>query len=173
MENQKEEEKKKNHKGLLILLNVILIVLVCACGVLIYLLLDDDPQVGGVGLVVDKNAGEFVAPETESQSQKGVSIPGWGTITMPANTKDITVDFYNPDANEGLYYLTFELSLAGGEVLYTSDLVEPGKHIQNITLSKGLAPGEYEAVIHVQPYKMNEEKTPTNNADMKTKLVVK
>ena len=29
-----------------------------------------------------------------------------------------------------------------------------------------------EAVIHVQPYRMDEAKTPTNNADMKTELIV-
>ena len=173
MENQQTEAKKGKNRGLYIVLILILIALIGVCVLLFQLLGQEDTNTGGVGLTVDKDAGEFVAPETESSNQKGVSIPGWGTITIPANTTDITVDFFNPEANADLYYLTFELALSDGEVLYTSGLVEPGKHIQKITLSRGLEAGEYDAVIHVQPYKMDEDKTPTNNADMKTTLVVK
>ncbi len=133
---------------------------------------------GGVGLVVDPNAGEYVAPEIEEVPMQGVAIPGWSTITIPANTKEVTVDFMNPIENKDLYYLTFELRLIdnskiGYEVLYKSGLVEPGLHIQKINLSKGLAVGEYEAIVHVQPYRMDVNQTPTNNADMKTKLIVK
>ena len=133
---------------------------------------------GGVGLVVDSNAGEYVEPEKESTPTQGVAIPGWSTIVIPANTKDVTVDFMNPIENKDLYYLTFELRLlnnsdVGYEVLYKSGLVEPGLHIQKISLSRSLNVGEYDAIVHVQPYRMNNEKTPTNNADMKTKLVVK
>ena len=119
-----------------------------------------------------------MAPEVESVPTQGVAIPGWSTITIPANSTEVTVDFMNPIENKDLYYLTFELRLKdnskeGYEVLYKSGLVEPGLHIQKINLSKGLPTGEYDAVVHVQPYRMNEEKTPTNNADMKTKLIVK
>ena len=133
---------------------------------------------GGSELVVDPNAGEYVEPEKEGPT-KGVAIPGWGTITIPANKAEgIVVDFYNPASNEGLYYLTFELRLPndspeGYEVLYKSGLVEPDKHIQKINLNHGLAEGTYDAIIHVQPYRMDENKTPTNNADMKTTIVVK
>ena len=95
---------------------------------------------------------------------------------MPSGTTEITsVDFYNPDENAGLYYLTFELRLPtddGGYIsLYQSDAVPPGKHIQSITLSQPLSTGTYSAMIHVQPYRMSDE-TPTNNANMKTTLVV-
>ena len=133
---------------------------------------------GGVGLQVDPNAGEYVEPEKEETPSRGVAIPGWGSITIPANTKTVQVKFDNPDANKDAYYLTFELRLAnssekGYEVLYKSQLVPPGQCIQNIELSRALVAGEYDAVVHVQPYKMDEAKTPTNNADMKTKLIVK
>lgn len=133
---------------------------------------------GGVGLEIDPNAGEYVEPEREETPSKGVAIPGWGSITIPANQKEVTVDFMNPDANKDLYYLTFELRLLdnsekGYESLYKSGLVTPGLHIQKIELSRVLQAGEYDAVVHVQPYKMDEDRTPTNNADMKTKLIVK
>lgn len=135
-------------------------------------------NLGGVGLTVDPNASEYMAPVVENTPSQGVAIPGWGSITIPANSTVVTVDFNNPKENSGLYYLTFELRLLdnskeGYEVLYKSGLVEPGLHIQKINLSRSLSAGEYNAVVHVQPYRMDEAKTPTNNADMKTKLIVK
>ena len=128
------------------------------------------------GLKIDANAGDYVVPVVDSKVEPNVAIPGWGRITLPANTEYVTsVDFYNPEENEGLYYLMFELRLLtddGGYVsLYKSDAVPPGKHIQSITLNRALSPGTYNAVIHVQPYRMSDE-TPTNNANMKTTLVV-
>lgn len=128
----------------------------------------------GVRLEIDPTAGEYVAPEpVESSGGEGIAIPGWGSITIPAGATEVTVDFPNPEANAGKYYLSFELRLKdSGEVLYTSGLVEPGLHIQRITLSRALEAGTYAAVIHVQPYKMDEAQTATNNADMETELIV-
>ena len=128
------------------------------------------------GLKIDTNAGDYINPIVDSEIEPNVAIPGWGKITIPSGTTEISsVDFYNPKKNEDLYYLTFELRLptakGGYEVLYASDAVPPGKHIQSITLSRPLDAGTYNAVIHVQPYRMSDE-TPTNNANMKTTLVV-
>ena len=130
------------------------------------------PSNGGVELVLDPNA---VLPESEKPVAHGVAIPGWGSITIPADANEIAVDFYNPDENGGFCYLTFELRLIddseqGYEVLYTSGLIEPGMYVRTVKLSRGLAAGVYDAVIHVQPYRMDGHLTPTNNADMQTVL---
>lgn len=134
---------------------------------------DDEPvpKPPSGGLVIDPNAGEYVEPTLGPPAQ-GVAIPGWGSITIPANQQTVSVDFYNPEANEGLYYLTYKLSLADtGEVLYESNAIPPGKHIQSITLNRALPTGTYAAMIHVQPYRIADE-TPTNNANMKITLNV-
>ena len=133
---------------------------------------DDKPS--GNRLEIDPNAGEYVAPQPSEQTGgEGIAIPGWGSITVPAGKTEVSVDFPNPDANADKYYLSFELRLKGsGEVLYTSGLVPPGQTIQNINLSRPLEAGTYAAVVHVQPYKMDEAQTPTNNADMETQLIV-
>ena len=129
---------------------------------------------GGVELAVDPGAEE----EKESPGsalEEGVVIAGRGALTFPADQKEVPVDLYNPEDNAEMYYLTFELRLLVGEeyeTLYTSGLVEPGKHLYRITLSRELEPGVYEAVIHVQPYRMDEERKPTNNADMRIRLYV-
>lgn len=179
-----ESKKKSGKKKWIVLL---LVLLLAAAGVfvisggltLIFPGLAPDSQVSspqGGGLVIDPNAGDYVAP-APVVAEQGVAIPGWGSMTIPANTRELTmVDFYNPDDNAGLYYLTFKLCLldANGdvsEVLWESQAVPPGKHIQKITLSRGLPAGMYDAVIQVQPYRMSDE-SPTNNANMKTTLKV-
>ena len=130
----------------------------------------------GGGLVIDPNAGDYVAPEAPKQ-EPGVAIPGWGSMTIPANTQVLDmVDFYNPIENDGLYYLTFTFGLVDSngditEVLWQSQAVPPGKHIQKITMSRGLPAGTYSATVYVQPYRMSDE-SPTNSADMRTKLTV-
>jgi hypothetical protein len=123
---------------------------------------------------VDPAAQDYVdAPREGLSASSGVAIPGWGSITIPANQTSVAVDFYNPEANDGQYYLTYEMRLADGdELLYSSGLIPPGKHIQQITLSRALDAGNYDVVLHVQPYRMNEELSPTNNADMNTELIV-
>lgn len=126
----------------------------------------------GVGLVVDPNAGEYVEPTPEP----GVAIPGFGLLTIRANTPQITgIDLHNPAENEGWYYLTFKLSLIDeegvvSETLYESQLVPPGLYLQDITLSRSLAPGEYEAVMHVQPYRI-ADLSPTNNANLRMIII--
>ena len=131
------------------------------------------------GVVFDPNAGNKVDdPENSTPQRPNIAIPGWATLTMPPNTTEITVDFYNPEANAGYYHMTFELRLVdetkpeGYEVLYTSGLVEAGKHIQKITLSRGLEPGTYQGYIHVQPY-FADSMQPTNNANTMIEIIVK
>ena len=130
-------------------------------------------------LQIDSDAGAYdpsAGSELYADSEPGISIPGWGEIRILANATDISsVDFYNPEENE-LYYLTFELRLPdssaqGYEVLYKSGLVEPGKHIQHISLSRGIPEGEYNVVVFVQPYRISD-KSPTNCAEIPTKLLV-
>lgn len=128
----------------------------------------------GGGLMIDPNAGEYVEPE----QPPGVTIPGFGEMTIPAYTKELKgINLHNPEKNEGWYYLTYKLCLLDkngqvSEVLYESQLVPPGKYIQDITLSRGLSPGTYNAVMKVQPYRI-ADKSPTNNADLRMTIIVK
>lgn len=130
------------------------------------------------GLQTDPDAKAYEEPVKEKSESTGVSVPGWSSLDIPAETSEVTtVDFFNPETNAEKYSLTFELRIPddseqGYEVLYKSGLVEPGLHIQKINLSRGLKAGVYDATIHVQPYRMDESMTATNNADLKTQLIV-
>ena len=162
-------------KALTIILVVAVVALLCLCGFLLLPnLLSSIPQGsssggGGSGLFFDENAGDF--QEQIIEADRGIAIPGWEKVVIAADSQDVIVDFYNPQANDGYYYMTFELKLADGESLYKSGLVKAGQHIQKITLSRSLPKGTYDAVLHVQPYTADDAMTPTNNADMKLKLV--
>lgn len=185
---EKREKEKSRVKWLVLLLFLLLLLLGLA--IMIILLQRKcnrnitEPAVStedledGVGLIIDSDAENSRSPENLNNEKQDVAISGWGSISIPVNQKEIAVNFYNPEENADLFYLTFELRLFNEneknyEVLYTSGLVEPGKYINQITLSHGLEKGVYDAVVHVQPYRMNETKTRTNNADMKIKLIVK
>ena len=130
-------------------------------------------------LEIDPNAGELLTP-TPAPTEPGVAILGWGSITLPAGVTEASTTLKNPEANEGWYYLTFEMRLPtvdeetgaeSYEVLFTTGLIPPGQYCNKVTLTRALEPGEYNVILHVQPYRISD-KTPTNNADMETVLVV-
>lgn len=132
-----------------------------------------------VELQIDPNAGELVTP-TPAPTEPGVAIPGWGSITLPAGVTEAATTLKNPDANADWYYLTFEMRLPtvdeetgeeSYEVLFTTGLIPPGQYCNQVTLTRALEPGEYNVILHVQPYRMSD-KTPTNNADTETVLIV-
>lgn len=123
-------------------------------------------------LQVDPNAGALITP-APTVAEPGIAIPGWGAIKIPAGVTEAQVALENPSANEGWYYLTFELRLLEtGEVIFTTGLIPPGQFCNKVELTRPMEPGEYPAVVHVQPYRMNESMTPTNNADLETYLIV-
>lgn len=130
-------------------------------------------------LEIDPNAGELVTP-TPAPTEPGVAIPGWGSITLPAGVTEAATTLKNPEANEGWYYLTFEMRLPtvdeetgeeSYEALFTTGLIPPGQYCNQVTLTRALEPGEYNVILHIQPYRMSD-KTPTNNADTETVLIV-
>ena len=100
----------------------------------------------------------------------GIKIPGYPSITIPANQQEVTVALLNPEGNP--CYFTFVLLLKDtGEVLYTSKLVPPGQVISSITLSRALSAGEYNAVIRISTASL-EDGSAMNGANVETVLIV-
>ena len=164
----------KNNKGLFLIIIVASIIVAIGLNIVInykqIFVNDKSVSKEAIKQQIDKDASEFF--EKNEEELPNIVMPGWKQITIEANTKDISgVNFYNPDANKGYYYLKFQLKI-DNEILYESGLVESGKHIQNIKISRPLDPGIYDATVFIQPYKM-DMKTPTNNGEVKLKLIVK
>lgn len=171
--------RRRRNRGIMIALVVIILVLL---GLIACLLLGSNraanaptiataTPVPTAQLQIDPNAGALITP-TPAPVEPGVAIPGWGSMTIPAGVTEVQTSMQNPEANEGWYYLTFELRLKDtDEVIFTTGLIPPGQYCNKVTLTRALEKGEYAAVIHVQPYRISDQ-TPTNNADMETVLIV-
>ncbi|WP_346908294.1 hypothetical protein [Faecalicatena orotica] len=122
---------------------------------------------------VDPNAGAWQGqqlPNKSGEEAVGIQIPGYPSITIPADTKNVTVAFLNPEDNP--CYFTFELVLKDtDEVLYTSKMVPPGQAIYEAELSRPLEKGEYNATIKIKTASL-EDGSAMNGADVETVLIV-
>lgn len=122
---------------------------------------------------IDPNAGDWkgsTLPDKSGGEAVGIKIPGYPSITLPANQQEVTVALLNPEGNP--CYFTFALVLKDtGEVLYTSKLVPPGQVISSITLSRALPAGEYNAVIRISTTSLKDGSA-MNGANVETVLIV-
>lgn len=123
---------------------------------------------------IDPNAAAWLEsnpPAKDGSSSTGIAIPGYPSITLPADTTDVQVALLNPEGNP--CYFTFEIVLKDGEEsLYTSKQVPPGQAITDLTLSRGLAAGEYEATIKISTTSLSDGITLMNGANVETKIIV-
>ena len=108
--------------------------------------------------------------EKPTEKPEGIRIPGYPRITIPADTKDVTMNLKNPEGNP--CYFTFEIVLTDEEeTIYMSKMVEPGKAITNVTLTHELEKGEYPAMIKIKTTSLADG-LEMNGANVETILVV-
>ena len=108
-------------------------------------------------------------PESSGEAV-GIKIPGYPSISLPANQQDVEVALLNPEGNP--CYFTFELVLTDtDEVLYTSKQVEPGQMITNITLNRALPAGQYNAELRITTASL-QDGSAMNGANVVTVLDV-
>lgn len=106
---------------------------------------------------------------TEESTEKGIEIPGYSTISIPADTTDVQIELTNPEENEVYFQITF---LIGEEQIYQSKLIRPGDHLYDITLDRALEAGEYELTIQYDTFSMDETYSPRNGATVNCILKV-
>ena len=126
-------------------------------------------------LDIDPNAGSWNGQQlpykTDDAPTAGIKIPGYPSITLPKDQKTVNVALLNPEGNP--CYFTFEIVLKDtGESLYKSKLVPPGKAITEITMSRALSAGEYNATIKITTTSL-EDGSAMNGANVETVLIVK
>ena len=124
-----------------------------------------------VSFDIDPEASDPYKAESSVPKPKGIRIPGYPEIEIPAGETKVSADFINPEGNP--CYFKFELVLEeSGETLYESGLVPPGKSIHEITLSRPLEKGDYPAVIKITTASLDTN-SPMNGANNRTVLSVK
>lgn len=156
----------KNKKRILILSGSILVIAMIAVG-LYFLLTKKDSDSD-----IKPDPDPTTTAETDSVAEKpeGIRIPGYPRITIQADTKDVTMNLINPEGNP--CYFTFEIVLTEeNETIYVSEMVEPGKAVTDVTLSRALEKGEYPAVIKITTTSL-EDGLAMNGANVETVLVV-
>ena len=106
--------------------------------------------------------------EGEVAQGRGIEIPGYKSITIDANQKDVSVNFVNPEGNP--CYFVISLVLEDGTELYKSKMVKPGMGLYEITLNQELKPGEYPALVKYETFSLDELE-PMNGAEIKFTLI--
>ena len=162
-----------------VVIAAVIALLLIACGIVIGLnwqswfgAQDDPPASQTVTPDIDPDAQDWIGqqPENAGGESTGIKIPGYPSITLPADTETVSVALLNPEGNP--CYFTFEIALNDtGEVLYTSKLVPPGQAIYEITLSRPLTAGEYNSVIRISTTSLADGSA-MNGANVETVLVV-
>ena len=109
--------------------------------------------------------------DQEGSVADGIQIPGYKSITIPAGTKDVSVELMNPEENQVYFQISFYLPDTE-ETIYTSRMIKPGQHLYEITLDKEMAAGEYPLTVRYDTFSADEEMTPRNGAEVNCTLIV-
>jgi hypothetical protein len=162
-----------NNTGKIILITAILLIIAISVSSCWWMNKDGNNQGTNPDINLDPNGGNHGTTDLPANNAGGgVAIPGWSSISIPSGETEVTVDLPNPIANDGKYFLSFEMRTAEtNEVLFTTGYVAPGQSINKVTLTRPLEAGTYNVIVRVQPCRADGSLT--NNADMNTVLIVK
>lgn len=122
------------------------------------------------GMKIEKNTIEWNQDMESSEKNADIQIPYYSDIYMENGNDFIDMMLVNPKENECYFTYTFILSETGEEI-YQSDLIEPGRALEEVKLNKKMETGKYKLDIRVDTYSMKEQNA-LNNAIVSTNLVV-
>lgn len=153
---------EKKQKNFFIVIIALLVGLLAAALILLYHVAGNAKTAGQ-----ENTMPEFEAQQSHQSQQasvtRGIKIPGYTSIPIKANSKEVEVDLYNPEENEVYFQITFVLTQTE-ETIYKSKLIEPGQHLYHIELEKEMKPGEYPITIQYSTFSADETLTPRNGA---------
>ena len=115
-----------------------------------------------------------------------IAIPGFESLEFKAGTMKQSVSFYNPKENTCYFRISLVLksdngteaggtagdSVAKEEVLWTSELIEPGEEVKSIKLVKELESGDFPAYLKYECFSLKDE-TPLNGSNVELTLSVR
>lgn len=133
----------------------------------------DAPDNGnGRGLVVSADASDWDKNlEDRSGEASGIKIPGYGELTIGKDAGEFQMSLVNPEGNPCYFKYTLEIPETS-EVLYDSDLIEPGKAITKFAVENLPEKGDYDLYINISTYSLDGSLESMNGAQVKTILHV-
>lgn len=157
-----------NRKKKITILVVILVLAAAAAGIYWY---TRPKEVTNYDAEFEEDQERPDSTDQEGSVADGIQIPGYKSITIPAGTKDVSVELMNPEENQVYFQISFYLSDTE-ETIYTSKMIKPGQHLYEITLEKEMAAGEYPLTVRYDTFSADEEMTPRNGAEVNCTLIV-
>ena len=125
------------------------------------------------GIVIEANASGWnpELPDLSGAQSSGIKIPGYGDITVPADTNTWKITLANPQDNN--CYFKYSITIGDDETpIYESDYIEPGKAISEFQVDKALDEGDYTIYMNISTYSMDGKNTRLNGASVKADLHV-
>lgn len=160
-------ENRKSEKRMYMIVISVLVLLLVIAGIVIAVLLSKNPKQSS-GEENDTTA-ESIEVEKLTDS---IAIPGFSQLTLDAGKCEQAVALSNPAEN--FCYFKISLILEDGTVIWVSDLVEPGKQSEPITLLQVLEAGTYENVtVHYDCFTMDDDLTQLNSGEIKITVNVR
>lgn len=151
---------EKKRKTIMLALAAVLLTIAIA---LTYSLFNENKDLMGVdSSAVDWNGKRKTESKGDSDS---IAIPGFSELSFVANERNQQVNFFNPEVNDCYFKLT--LLTENGEMLWTSDLIEPGKGLYSIELLQDLPEGQHDnAVLKYECFTLDEDQSPLNGSEI-------
>lgn len=126
MSEKKEKLENKNKERIkniiIVVLTVIILILLLLKGCGVMNGGNNTPQV--TPAPIEDHQGEYVKPETPIDRSQNVTLPGWGSFTIPKDTSviDKGFEFHNPEEN-----IWYEVSLSYNDVFLEKIIVDSAK----------------------------------------------
>lgn len=111
---------------------VILLLILLVCGICFFF---------GKGSNDNSNPATNQSISDQSSSAEIISLLGYSSIELAANTIEQDMTFSNPKENN--CYIKVSILLSDGSILWTSDLIAPGNTSDTIKLTTALSEGTY------------------------------
>lgn len=128
---------------------------------------------GPAELGIDPGAGSY-APDIavpEDMDPTRIAVPGYEALSMTEDTSELYAALWNPEANPCYFKFTILLEDTN-EILYESGLVPPGKAITEVKLNQKMKAGQYNILIKMDTFSLQDKITAMNGGSSKAVLHV-
>ncbi len=106
------------------------------------------------GISINDNEAHSIDPEPDDDT---LSIFGIKEINIDEGSTKAELYYLNPEQNADKYYIVVSIYLKDtNELLYSSDLLPPGRVIDSAEFTRSFKKGRYDACFRVEGYKMND-----------------
>lgn len=148
-----------------ILLPILLIMALIGGGVAWYIIRENGPD-------LDRSAIAYELPDgMKNTNPDELMLPYYDEINVIAESRAGREILNNPDGNQSYFQYILVLKDTGEE-LYRSGLIEPGMAVADWQIGRDLEPGDYEALLNIDTFSLEDHEQATNGGSLAITLHV-